>query len=243
VRAGLAIVAMAAGTFAFGMVLESRAVLERELSGTFEATRPVPPPTLWLDRTGDALVDSVRQVPGVRDAEARALVMTRLRTRAGTVPLALYVVRDFGDLRLDRFTRGRGAWPPPPDGFLIERSSLGLAVRRSAERDRRRSGGAENTLRVAGSVHAPGLPPGWMDHVVTASPAATIAGPGARHPHPAGGDRAAVRAVARRVAARSRPAATWCAASTCPSPAVIPTPRRWTRSCSRSGRSACSRSP
>jgi len=126
VRAGLAIVAMAAGTFAFGMVLDARAVLERELGGTFAATRPAAA-TLWLDRASDALVDSVRNVPGVRDAEARGLVMARLRTAGGTVPLALFVVRDFGHLRLDRFTREAGAWPPRPAGVLIERSSLGLA--------------------------------------------------------------------------------------------------------------------
>jgi putative ABC transport system permease protein len=200
VRAGLAIVAMAAGTFAFGMVLESRAVLERELAGTFEATRPSAA-TLWLDRTSDALVDSVRAVAGVVDAESRGLVMTRLRTGGGTVPLALFVVHDFADLRLDRFTHSAGAWPPPPDGFLIERSSLGLAGAPVGGSVDVVEAGA---LRVAGSVHAPGLPPGWMDHVVTGFVTeSTTAGPVMPAIRiRAGGDRAAVRAVARSVAAR-----------------------------------------
>jgi putative ABC transport system permease protein len=200
VRAGLAIVAMAAGTFAFGMVLQSRAVLERELGGTFEATRPSSA-TLWLDVASDALVDSVRQVSGVRDAEARGLVMARLRTREGTVPLALFVVHDFGDLHLDRFTHVAGAWPPPPDGFLIERASTGLA---GADVGGNVDVVGAGTLRVAGSVHAPGLPPGWMDHVVTGFVSgATVAGPIQQAVRiRADGDRAAVRAVARRVAAR-----------------------------------------
>ena len=200
VRAGLAIVAMAAGTFAFGMVLQARAVLERELGGTFDGD-----PAFLRDslaRPLPAMRSSTRcaQVPGVRDAEARGLVMARLSTREGTVPLALFVVRDFADLRLDRFTREAGAWPPPPDGLLIERSSLGLAGAPV--------GGNVNVvgaglLRVAGSVHAPGLPPGWMDHVVTGFVSeATVAGP-VQHAIRirADGDRAAVRVIARRVAA------------------------------------------
>jgi putative ABC transport system permease protein len=168
-RTALAVVAMAAGAFGVTMILTSYSILTRELKTTYSETRPASA-ILVLDGPGvsDALVDAARRVPGVLDAEARPVIGGRMRVgKDQWVPLILYVVRDFRDIRLDRFTPEAGAWPPGDDEVLIERSSLSVA--RAAIGDRvlvRTSDHAEHQLRVAGTVHAAGLAPGWMEHAV-----------------------------------------------------------------------------
>jgi putative ABC transport system permease protein len=168
-RTALAVMAMAAGAFGVTMILTSYSVLKRELKTTYSDTRPASA-VLVLDGPGvsDALVDSVRLMPGVRDAESRPVIGGRLFVgRDQWVPLILFVVRDFRDIRLDRFTPDTGAWPPGDGEVLIERSSLSVA--RAAIGDRvivRTSDHVERPLRIAGTVHAAGLAPGWMEHAV-----------------------------------------------------------------------------
>jgi putative ABC transport system permease protein len=166
-RAALAVLAMAAGVFGVGFILSSYAVLGRELGRTFEETRPASA-VLLLDRLGPGLADSVRAMPGVADAEARPYLRGQLRVSDHTVPLMLFVVPDFGDVRLDRFVHEAGAWPPADDAFLVERSALSVTGARLGDRvTAKMAGGSESDVVIAGSVHAAGLPPGWMDHVVT----------------------------------------------------------------------------
>lgn len=168
-RTALAVTAMAAGAFGVTMILTSYSVLKRELKTTYSDTRPASA-VMVLDgpAVSDVLVDSVRQMPGVRDAESRPVIGGRLFIGNGQwVPLILFVVRDFRDIRLDRFTADAGSWLPGDGEVLIERSSLSVA--RAAIGDRvlvRTSNHVERPLRIAGTVHAAGLAPGWMEHAV-----------------------------------------------------------------------------
>jgi putative ABC transport system permease protein len=167
-RTALAVAAMAAGAFGLGMILTSWSVLTRELAASYEATRPASA-VLSLDAVDDRAVDAVRGMPEVGDAEARPVIRGRLRVAENEwVPLVLFVVRDFDDLRLDRLGRDTGAWPPGDGEVLLERSCLSVA--RAGVGDTvtlRAGGGPERTVHVAGTLHAPGLAPGWMDHIVS----------------------------------------------------------------------------
>jgi putative ABC transport system permease protein len=171
-RTALAVVAMAAGAFGLGMVLTAYTVLTRELANTYRDTRPASA-ILIADRVDDSVVQAARQVPGVVDAEARPIIRGRVRVGKDLwVPLALFVVRDFNDLRMDIFKRDSGAWPPAEDGILLERSCLSVvqtAVARAAIGDSltiKTTDGTEQSIKLEGTVHAAGLAPGWMDHVV-----------------------------------------------------------------------------
>jgi putative ABC transport system permease protein len=167
-RTALAVTAMAAGAFGVTMILTSYSVLKRELKTTYSDTRPASAVLVLDGPVSDALVDSVRRMPGVRDAESRPVIGGRFFIGNGQwVPLILYVVRDFRHIRLDRFTPDAGSWPPGDGDVLIERSSLSVA--RAAIGDRvivRTSDHVERPLRIAGTVHAAGLAPGWMEHAV-----------------------------------------------------------------------------
>jgi putative ABC transport system permease protein len=167
-RTALAVMAMAAGAFGVGTILTSYSILTRELKTTYSDTHPASAILMLDGAVDDALIDTVRRVPGVSDAEARPVIHGRLRAREDQwVPLTLFVVRDFRDIRIDRFTPDSGAWPPGDDEVLIERSSLSVA--RAAIGDHvimRTVDHGDRPVRIAGTVHAAGLAPGWMEHAV-----------------------------------------------------------------------------
>lgn len=166
--AALAVVAMAAGVFGLGMVLGAYSILHRELAAAYARTVPASA-ILVVDDLTDAQVESVRRLPGVQEAEARPLIRGRIRVGDDEwAPLYLFVVRDFRDVRVDTIQREEGAWPPGEGDVLLERTALTVAraeigarvVLKTAE-------GPERSVRVAGTVHAAGLAPAWMDHVVS----------------------------------------------------------------------------
>ncbi|MEA2337282.1 MAG: putative transport system permease protein [Thermoanaerobaculia bacterium] len=168
-RTALAVAAMAAGAFGVSMILTSYSILNRELKTTYSDTRPAAAILTIDGAVGDALVAVARRVPGVADAEARPVIYARLRIgNAQWVPLILFVVRDFRDLRMDRFIHDSGAWSPGNDEVLIERASMSVTHANVGDRVIVRTNDrVERTIRIAGTVHAAGLAPGWMEHAAT----------------------------------------------------------------------------
>jgi putative ABC transport system permease protein len=167
-RSALVVAALAAGMFGVAMILTSYSIMGRTLSTMYASTRPAAA-VLEANGLDDAMVDSVRRVAGVADAELRGVIRARLRVGEDQwIPLVLVVVRDFADLRVDRFDPEAGAWPPAAGEMLIERSALQVAKASIGDAITVKTAeGPARTLRIAGSVHAPGLPPAWMEHMVT----------------------------------------------------------------------------
>jgi len=170
-RSLLAVLALSTGVFQVGALIHKYAILEPLLATMYSRTNPASA-ILFVDDAGDDLIEAVRQVPGVAQAEARPVILARVRVNPGAagdewLPAVLYVVRDFDDLRIDTFKPNDGAWPPGGDEVLLERSALSLTgVGTGDTLTARNPAGDEVALRVAGSVHAAGLAPAWMDHVV-----------------------------------------------------------------------------
>jgi len=165
-RTSLAVAAMATGAFGVSMILTSYSVLTRELKTTYADTRPASAILILDGPVTDALVDVARRVEGVADAEARPVIGGRLLIGNGQwLPLILFVIRDFRDVRMDRVT---GATAIADDEILIEQSSLGITHANLGDRVIvRTSDRGEHPLRIAGTVHAAGLAPGWMEHAAT----------------------------------------------------------------------------
>jgi putative ABC transport system permease protein len=165
-RSALAILSMAAGIFGVGAMLTAYSILERELARTYEDTRPASAILLTNPLTDEG-VARVRRMPRVLDGEARPMIGGRLRVGPDQwVPLVLFVVRDFDDQRLDRFRLDTGRWPREGE-VVIERSAMSVARSQVGQEVFVRWNGNDESLRIAGTVHAAGLAPGWMDHVVT----------------------------------------------------------------------------
>lgn len=165
-RTALAVLAMAAGVFGVGAMLTADAILTRELARTFADTNPAAA-ILYTSRIDDAAAASVRRMPRVRDAELRPAIGGRVRVGNDEwVPLVLFVVRDFADIRVDRVTLDSGAWPREGE-IAIERSAMSVARAKVGDVIAVRVNGRDERLRIAGTVHAAGLAPGWMDHIVS----------------------------------------------------------------------------
>jgi putative ABC transport system permease protein len=132
-RTLIVVLSIAVGVFAVGLIVSSQIMLSEDLSAAYAATHPADA-ILYTDSFEQELVEVVRRVDGVRDAEGRRNVTVRLKVGSGTAgvdtdewrTLSLDAVYDYDDIRLDQIAPVSGAWPPPTRELLIERSSLPL---------------------------------------------------------------------------------------------------------------------
>lgn len=127
-RTLLVVLSIFIGVFAVGMIVSSQAILTRELRNNYLATKPAHATisTPSEDSFDDDLVDVIRGMREVEDAEARRSVS--LRAQLGPrewQDMLLVAIPDYADMRVSLIRPVRGAWPPNEHEVLIERSGLG----------------------------------------------------------------------------------------------------------------------
>ena len=161
------ILAIAIGISAFSAVLSSYAILTRELDNGYLETNPASA-TLRVDQLDDELVAAIAASQGVSDAEARRTLTGRIK--AGPVEwrnLTLFVVKDFGDIRVGRLSPQQGAWPPAPGEILIERDAVLVANARIGDKETIKTvRGNERALRFSGTVKDVGQAQARMENAV-----------------------------------------------------------------------------
>ncbi|MFN0085452.1 MAG: ABC transporter permease [Blastocatellia bacterium] len=166
-RTFLVVLAIALGISAFWAVLASYAILTRELDEDYLATNPASA-TIRTDPIDDNLLAAVGALPGVDAAEARRALSGRIKT--GPVEwrnLRLFVVKDFGDIRISKLAPQQGAWPPATGEILIERDAVQVARARIGDSlVVRAAGGGERTLRFSGTVNDVGQAQARMENLV-----------------------------------------------------------------------------
>jgi len=160
VRTALVVLSIAVGVFAVGTIAGSDALLQRSLAEGYAASRPASA-TLFAEPFEPGLVDAVREMRDLADAEGRRNATVRLRTGPDAYrELQLTAIPDFDDQRLDLVTLERGAWPERGE-VAIERSSLRLVDLAVGDRI--------TVQTVDGDLHE--LTVSGIDHEVGASPA------------------------------------------------------------------------
>ncbi len=159
-RTALVVLSIAVGVFAFGTIMAARIVLQRELRESFLATNPASA-ILTTEPFDDELLDTVRNLPGVAQAQGRRAVAARLQTGPDTwQDTLLYVLPDDGVTEVGIVRPEQGAWPPPDHAVLIERASLGKARAQVGDLITvALPGNTARQLPVAGSTHDLSLPP------------------------------------------------------------------------------------
>jgi putative ABC transport system permease protein len=166
-RTVFVVLAIAIGISAFSAVLSSYAILTRELDRGYLETNPASA-TLRTDKLDDELIAAIAASNGVSDAEARRTLMGRIK--AGPVEwrnLTLFVVKDFGDIRVSTLKPQQGAWPPAPGEILIERDAVQVAKARIGDSVTIKTArGNERTLRFGGSVKDVGQAQARMENAV-----------------------------------------------------------------------------
>ncbi|HET7112201.1 MAG TPA: ABC transporter permease, partial [Pyrinomonadaceae bacterium] len=166
-RTALVVFAIALGISAFASVLSSYAILTRELDRGYLDTNPASA-VLRVDKIDDELVGAILQNPEVSDAEPRRTVTGQIK--AGPVQwrnLVLFVVKDYGDIRISKLQPEAGAWPPATGEILIERDAFQVAKAKIGDNVTvKTANGKERQLLVSGSVHDVGQAQARMENIV-----------------------------------------------------------------------------
>lgn len=127
-RTILVMLSIAVGVFALGAIATSREVLSRDLAESYAATNPASATIFTEDAFDDDLVEAVRRMRDVGEAEGRRNASMRMQVGEDEWRnISIFAIPDYKDIRLNKVTSESGAWPPPEHEILIERSALGLA--------------------------------------------------------------------------------------------------------------------
>ncbi|CAG0935890.1 ABC transporter permease YtrF [Thermoflexales bacterium] len=163
-RTSLVVAAIAIGVFGIAAVADAYAILPPQMAENYARTIPASA-TLWTDPLDEAFVQTVRERPEIADAEARRKVVGRIQIGPDEWKIIwLFVIRDFNDVRLDRFTPEAGTWPPVKGEILLERGALSVAHARIGDSAIVKiPEGPQRSLKLVGTAHAPGLAPAWME--------------------------------------------------------------------------------
>ncbi|NTU83870.1 MAG: FtsX-like permease family protein [Chloroflexales bacterium] len=159
-RTALVVFSIALGVFAIGLATGSREILVRDLNNAWNATNPSSA-TIGADNIDDALVETVRRMPGIEDAQASRSILVRARNAAGEwKDLLLYSYRDFDDIRAYKPTPNSGQWPPARKAVVLERTTLSwLGIPEGGKLVVEMSDGKQYSLDVTGTVYNNGTPP------------------------------------------------------------------------------------
>ena len=153
-RSVLVVLSIAVGVLSVGLAIGAQTILGRELSAGYLATDPAGAKFI-TSSFDDDLVDTIRRVPGVRDAEGRRSLSARFRTGPDEWrSVNLFAIPHFDDMRVNKIHLVQGDWPPRDHEILIEQAALGTA--RAHVGDEvviRLADGKERTLRVVGVAH------------------------------------------------------------------------------------------
>lgn len=165
-RTLLMVIAIAVSLFGVGTILSAYGILTREIAVNYMNTHPASA-TLKMHEVDDQLIADAAAQPEILAAEGRATILTRVQTGPEeSLPLLLFVVKDFEDMKLSAFFPEKGAWPPPKNTLLIERTTprvINTEVGKTLKV--KLSSGKEVQLPVSGVVHDPSLAPAWQEQL------------------------------------------------------------------------------
>ena len=168
-RTVLVIAAIALGIAAFAAVMSSYAILTRELDRGYLDTNPASA-ILRVDSIDDDLVAAVLQNPEVSNAEPRRTLTGQIKS--GPMQwrnLTLFVVKDYGNIRINKLEPEQGAWPPSTGEVLIERDAFQVARAHIGDAVTvKTADGVEQPLVISGRVHDVGQAQARMENVVYA---------------------------------------------------------------------------
>lgn len=168
-RTILVLMAMIIGITGVGTVLNERAILNREMDVNYMRTNPASA-TLWVEGLDEETVRKVKSMPGILEAEAGRTIAGRVRSVDGDEKeIDMFVIGNFSDTKIDKFEPEYGKFPPEKGDILIERAAMRVINAKIGDKLAiKLPGGSYTEFELAGTVHAPALPPAWMENKVFA---------------------------------------------------------------------------
>lgn len=126
-RTLLVVLIIAIGVFALGVASRTWLILSRELNQSYQATNPASA-ILSIDRVfGDDVVKAIERMPEIQAAEGRYALSVQIQLGPDEWHLLnLESLTDYDLLKINKIRSTGGAWPPPDQSLLLERSGLAL---------------------------------------------------------------------------------------------------------------------
>ncbi|HYO41900.1 MAG TPA: FtsX-like permease family protein [Candidatus Limnocylindrales bacterium] len=164
VRSLLVVLSIAVGVMAVGTIAGANALLERNLANGYVATKPSSASLFTTVPFDSDLVEVVRRMPGVAEAEGRRSATARMiKVDGETVELALTALPDFADQPMDIVSPESGSWPPKRGEIVFERSSRTVADLQEGRRVAVQLGpDRTKTLVTGGFASEPGGAPAFF---------------------------------------------------------------------------------
>lgn len=166
-RMAMMVIAMAVSIFGVGMILSAYTILGREMSRNYLGTNPASA-FIELDRVDAALVEAVRQRPGISDAEAGSWVTARAEVNPNEwMPALLFVTPNFDAAHISTVNPEAGAFPPTEQTILVEREVLPMLNAKIGDvLALQTPNGTKQQIVISGTVHDPALAPAWQEQTV-----------------------------------------------------------------------------
>lgn len=155
-RTLLVVLSISVGVFAVGMVYSSYLMFERDLANSWGSAAPASA-SLYADPFDEEIVQSVRSLRGVKEAEGRRNVDLRVRSSSGEwKQMFLTAIPDYAKQKVNVVRPQTGAWPPGDGDVLLERSSVAeLGAAQGDTITVETPTGRKRSLKVTGLVYDP----------------------------------------------------------------------------------------
>lgn len=128
-RTLLVLLSIAVGVTAIGMVMGAQRIVDENLPAAYAAVNPASGQTFTLTTFDDTMVESIRRMDEVGEAEGRRYLNVRFLDKAGEWrSLQLYAIPDFDEVTINKIKPQTGEYPPSERKVLIERASFSEAL-------------------------------------------------------------------------------------------------------------------
>ena len=125
-RTILVVMSIVVGIFAVGSISGTFSILDREIKQIWVDTNPSSA-DLVTTTFDSALVEQIEALPEVDTVQVRRSYDARVELESGEfADIRLFTVPDYQNMSLGLIQPESGAFPPPEDALLIERSALSL---------------------------------------------------------------------------------------------------------------------
>jgi putative ABC transport system permease protein len=158
------VVSIAIGVFGIGTILGAYSVLNREMVSNYAGTNPASATIEINSPISQALLDSVKIFPGIKNAERHATVSARMKVGDKWYPMLLFVIDDFSTKQINKINYDGGKTNPADGTMLVERTALVvMQAEQGATITVKTANGKPTSLKIVGTVHDPGLAPAWQE--------------------------------------------------------------------------------
>ena len=137
-RTLVVVASLMTGVFTIGTVIQLRMFMAHDMAASFVEANPASAIIFTAADFDQNLVDSIRMMPEVADAEGRRSILTRFKRAPEDDwhPIELFVVADYDNLRVNKLQPelvyevdpvgwpNPDTWPPPRKTMLLERTAL-----------------------------------------------------------------------------------------------------------------------